>query len=193
MKIKINKYLVSKLVLIFAFVFAICILFCMLSGITNFIMKGKEFRRKQVLILCETDHQVLLETCRELSRQITKGDLKPGRYKIRKDPNPESNRFPQLILDLEPKYIVINADGQVKVAIEELGAFAYFGIRAYPEEYKESKSGDIELVDGLWYYDDQYNNKYPKYKKKVDELIQKGKMRQIEKNAAIVSDVNNSP
>lgn len=179
---KFNKYLVSKIVLALAIFFGSCVVFCMLYGITHYIIMGKEFRQRQVRLLYETDYQALLENCRELSRQVAGGDLKPGRYKVRRDPNTESYRFPQLILDLEPKYVVIDTDGQVKVAVEELGAFAYFGVRAYPEGYKKPKSGDIELVAGLWYYDDQYNDKYPKYKKKVDALIQKGKMRQIETN-----------
>ena len=176
MKMIVNKYLISKIVLALAIVFVSCIVFCTLYGITHFIMMGKEFRQRQVSLLCETDYQALLDACKELSKQVEEGDMKPGRYKIRKDPDQESTRFPQLILDLEPKYVVIDADGQVKVAIEELGAFAYFGVRAYPEDYKKTKH-DKKLIGGLWYYDSDYYDAYPKYMKKIDALIQKGKMR----------------
>jgi hypothetical protein len=36
--------------------------------------------RAQVRLLCETNHEVLLEACRELTRRVATGDLKPGRY-----------------------------------------------------------------------------------------------------------------
>ena len=179
---KVNKYLVSKIVLALAIVFTVYFGFRLLSGIRLFTVTGKEFRQRQVRLLCETDYQALLDSCRELSRQVAGGKLKPGTYKIRRDPDPESTRFPQLILDLEPKYVVIYTDGQVKVAVEELGPYAYFGVWAYSEDYKKPKH-DKKLINGLWYYDSDYYDAYPKYMKKIDALIQKGKMRRQAKQS----------
>lgn len=51
------------------------------------------------------------------------------------------------------------------------------GVIAYPESdrvYRDSR-GDIELVPGLWFFDEQYRqDMHPEYVKYVDRLIGKG-------------------
>jgi hypothetical protein len=63
-------------------------------------LNSMEARRP--VLLYETDHQALLEACRELSRQVATGRLEPRSYRIHGDPDPESRQFPRLILDLDP-------------------------------------------------------------------------------------------
>jgi len=134
----------------------------------------KDIQQRQARLLCETDHQVLLEACREISRMVARGDLKKSQYKVRKNPDPEISRFPQVILDLEPTYVFLDDDG--RVMLEMYGGLYYYGVKAYPEDYKKPSSaeyGDKELIPGLWYYEDDYErNQNPK---KIEELIQKGK------------------
>jgi len=58
-----------------------------------------------------------------------------------------------------------------------------YGVVAYPENYGSTpddsfKYGDrlwgIELIDGLWYYDEDFQN-YPEQMKEVKELLKKRK------------------
>lgn len=130
--------------------------------------------RAQVRLLCETDHQVLLEACRELSRRVATGELKPGRYYVRRDRAPEASTFPQPILDLRPSYVYIYDDAGVR--LEMLGGLDHVGVQAYPEDFKEPypnfSYGGKELIPGLWYYDDGYEGN-PKHQKKIEALLQK--------------------
>ena len=139
---------------------------------------AKEREVLQTHLLCKTDHQVLLEACRELSRRVGAGDLKSGRYDIRRYLYLQSSRFPQVILDLRPKYVYIDENDSRRVSIPIFGGFDHFGVTAYTEDYMESgpkhKYGDRELIPGLWYYDDGYLDD-PEYDKKIDKLIEKHK------------------
>jgi len=136
--------------------------------------EAKKGQHRQERLLCETDFQALLEAGREISGMHSIGDLKKSRYMVRIIPDPETSKFPQVILDLEPTYIDIQSDG--KVEVELLGGFVHYGVRAYPEDYKKPFSGfsygDRELIPGLWYYDDGYV-KNPKYPKKIEALLRK--------------------
>jgi hypothetical protein len=137
----------------------------------------------QVRLLCKTDHQALLDACRELSRRVARGDLKSGRYNVCHDPHPDVAGFPQPILDLGPSSVVIGDDGGVMLAM--MGGLDHYGVYAYPDDYKKptfvgSKLGDKELIPGLWYYDDGYEIN-SRYHKKIDALIQKGKMKKQDK------------
>lgn len=139
---------------------------------------AKERKVLMTRLLCETDHQVLLEACRELSRRVEDGDLKSGRYYIRNHPQLQASRFPKVILDLQPRYLHIDENDSGRVIIPIFGGFDHFGVTAYTEEYLESgpkqKYGDRELIPGLWYYDDGYHED-PEFGKKIDELIEKPK------------------
>jgi len=160
---------------------ALCILYHFLLPlyIRGFLFFAfKEADQRQVRLLCETDHKVLLEACRELSRRAGRGDLKPGRYNVRRDRHPQASRFPKPILDLNPSYVYIDENDSGRVMVEMHGGLLHFGVLAYTEDYKKSfpsfKYGDKELIDGLWYYDDGYLNN-PEYDKPIEALMQKGK------------------
>jgi hypothetical protein len=136
----------------------------------------KDARQRRMRLLCEIDHRALLDACREISKQFVKGDLKKSTYRIRKNADLETVKFPQVVLDLEPTHISIYEDGRVMV--EMLGGLHHLGVYAYPEDYKYkeplSDYGDKKLIDGLWYYDDGYHEE-KLYYKKIDALLQKGK------------------
>lgn len=137
----------------------------------------RDAQRKQVSLLYKTDHQALLKACRELSRRVAAEDLKSGTYRIRTDRDPAISQFPQPILDLKPNYVYIDENDSGRVMLEMHGGFAHFGVLAYTEDYKKpswSEYGDKELIPGLWYYDDGYNEN-PKYDKTIETLRPKGK------------------
>ncbi len=56
-----------------------------------------------------------------------------------------------------------------------LGAPSY-GVVAYPEDYRLGHQGKVELIPGLWYYDENYGM-YADRKKDIDALIEQGKRR----------------
>jgi len=124
-------------------------------------------RQRLLRLLCETDYRAVLEGCRELSARVRRGDLKAGTYPVRCDPRPETASFPQVILDIQPGYVAIENDGQVFV--EMLGAPSY-GVVAYPEGYRVAHQGGVELIPGLWYYDENYEM-YADRKKDIDALV----------------------
>jgi len=135
--------------------------------------------RMRVRLLCKTDHQALLEACNELSRQVTQGNLKPGRYEVPKSPASEVSKFPRPILELRPRYVYIDDTGYV--AVEMTGVLdLHFGVCAYPEDFearfKRYEYRDKELIPRLWYYDDGYRERsgYDKY---IDRLIPKSKAK----------------
>lgn len=137
-------------------------------------------QRKRVRLLCETDHKALLEACRELSKQKAAGKLKRQLYRILSGPDPEVVLFPKAIRKLRPNTIFIGYDGWVK--LEMMGGLESFGVKAYPEDYEKPPSaatlGDKKLIDGLWYYDEDYTRGNLEYQKRIDALIEKGKARQ---------------
>ncbi len=138
---------------------------------------SREKQQGQFRLLCETDHHALLEACREISRRVAEGALKSGRYNVRHNPHPDVAGFPQPIIDLGPTWVIVSDDGAVN--IEMMGGLDHFGVYAWPEGYKKPpfvgfKLGDKKLIDGLWYYDDGYESN-PRYHKKIEALLQKGK------------------
>jgi len=128
---------------------------------------------RRPVLLYETDHRALLEACREISRHVATGRLEPGEYRIRGNPDPESKQFAQLILDLDPLRVDVEKDGQVDIIMSPV---VMYGVSAFPEDYEGSRSGvgGIELIDGLWYYDEDFQ-KHPEHMKEVEELLKKRK------------------
>ena len=174
---KVGKTMVLKIVIAAVIAFTVCFALYKLYPFTFIFVAAQQAKRTQVRLLCKTDHQALLKACRDLSKEVPGGNLKPGRYYLSgSDPAPEASEFPQPILDLWPSYVFIHDDGCVK--LEMLGGLSHFGVSAYPEDYEEPfhgfEYGDIELIDGLWYYDDEYKG-HPEYQKRIEALIQKGK------------------
>jgi len=180
MKMKKGKRIVLKIFIALAIAFAICFALYILLNLYIFVRIvyfGPDTKEMRERLLYETDHQVLLEACRELSRQVAREDLNPGTYYIRTHLDPEASRFPQPILDLAPNYVYIDEGYSGRVMLEMLGGLGHFGVQAYPEDYKlpsYSKYGDKKLIDGLWYYDDGYR-KNPEWEKKIEALKPKGK------------------
>jgi hypothetical protein len=178
MKMALNK----KMCLIFiAITLVIASIVCFVWyfwDVIVFIQTMSKYKdQRQVRLLCETDHQALLGACRELSRRVARGDLKPGQYNISHDTHPDVARFPQIIIDLGPNLATIGNYGEVR--LEMMGGLDRFGVSFYPDNYKKPpfvgfKLGDKKLIDGLWYYDDGYENN-PRYHKKIDALLKKRK------------------
>lgn len=140
------------------------------------ILSGlRGIREARIRVLCKTDYKALLSACRELSDRANRGELKCKKYFLYPPPDPEVSTFPQAILDLEASAVMIDTTGRVMIAVVG-GLGGHFGVLAYPEGFEASyphfKCGDRKLIDGLWYYDEKYNEN-PGYDKKVDAWIKR--------------------
>jgi hypothetical protein len=145
---------------------------------------GREVARAKARLLVETNHRALLETCRELSRQVMNAEIRDAVYK-----GTEALRLPEPIPALRPNRVTISRDGLVQIGMYT--GWWPLGVRAYPEGYPEYpppfKYGDRELLEGLWYYEDGYSLHPDAYDKIIDELLGKNKML---KGTTVGSDPN---
>lgn len=153
------------------FIFLFFIMFLVYS-ITNFLPLSeediKQGKEKRAELLYKIDHDALLQACRKLLDDTTKGKWMRQTYEIKLQPHPDSSKLPTEILSLEPTYIVIQ---EHNIFIEMHGGMDHFGFIAYSENFIESHKGnslgDRQIIKGLWYHDDGYRVD-PKY----DEVIE---------------------
>ncbi len=127
-------------------------------------------------LLCETDHEALLAACQALLHRVEAGKLEPGKYSFGANPDSETARFPKPIVDLGPNCVYVEAS---RIMIEMMGGFDHYGVTVYREDYDGThfagfKYGDKELIPGLWYYDDGYDEN-PRYGKQIDALLENSK------------------
>jgi len=125
--------------------------------------------RMQKQVLCKTDHQVLLEECRKLSKQVLTENPEIGDYMI--VPDSVLSKYP-VIRDIGAHQVTVSNIGIVTIAMGS--TMWHFGIYAYPEGVNPSSSGfpHKELIPGLWYYDVRYD-RYEDYDEDIERLLQK--------------------
>jgi hypothetical protein len=118
-----------------------------------------------------------LRAGREVLRQIPKDYLTSsgfyaGKRVIGFRPLPNGIQEPDIIRDLSPGGTSVSYDGYL--TLEMHGGMDHFGVRIYPEGFKAPDAyfiyGDRKLLEGLWYYDENYV--YDKeYDKRIDIWI----------------------
>lgn len=127
----------------------------------------------RVRLLYETDHQALLDACQELSKRVAAGELKPGEYDwIGKRPPREALTFPQTILDLKPRLVIVRDRGEVTILM--VGHPDYVGVRTWGPE-KDSLYAGKKLLDGLWYCDLGYVRHPQDWDDRLEKLRPKAK------------------
>jgi hypothetical protein len=131
-------------------------------------------------LLRDTGYHVLLDACRELSQRADELGLERDRpYRVRFGSCKEAAGFPKPILELGPSYVYLSSEGHV--SLEMLGGLGHCGVRAFPKDYVKPpfpnvRLGDVELIPGLWYYDDGYRNS-SRHRERIDRLIEEGRSR----------------
>jgi hypothetical protein len=136
---------------------------------------------KRHTLLRDTDHEAVLRACREVLDNASAWGLKTGgKYNVRWTPrSPEASKFPKAILDLAPVQVQMPYEGCL--ALEMHGGFDHFGFLAYSKSFKEPYPGfkyeGRQIVEGLWYFDDDYRDEFPEYKKKIDAWVEEGKKK----------------
>ncbi len=179
-----NKKVTRKRIVLASVIIAFALTFIVLTNpccqmSVMFLIMGQRNYQMQVRLLCRTDHQALLEACREVLRRR---DLQIGRsYRIDGDRcHPEVSSLPQPILDLAPCSIRIEKmlGGEPIVQLLMGTSADHFGVYAYPEDYEPPFErfhyGDKQLVPGLWYCDERYVDN-PGYDKRIEALLKKRK------------------
>lgn len=137
------------------------------------LMDGCSNKRRD--LLCKKDLNAILLASRELLAAAATGELRLGVYEFEREPHsPEIARFPQVIRELKPSYVVIESEDYLTIHFG--GGFDHFGLMVYSRDFKEPypgfSYGDTKITDGLWYYDDGYRDYAPRYKRKIDAWIE---------------------
>ena len=144
--------------------------------------------KRRSMLLYKTDHQLLLDACREISKKMTEGKIKDGSYSIHSlivKHDLQTRQFPQTILKLDPLNLYVSKDGKVRII---MWPALMYGVDAFPEDYKGSISEvipewSIKLLDGLWYFDEDFIQ-HPEHKKEVEELLEERKAKDLKDNAS---------
>lgn len=128
------------------------------------------FRRheeKQLKILYEIDHEEMLQACREIIENRRVYARKMGWDKAPPqifDLDSGLPSIPAILRDLEPRDITVTIDG---VSVEFHGGHWHWGLYAFPERLVDSPpfTGNVEIIPGLWFYDNEYFPGIEKLKK----------------------------
>ena len=155
-------------------VFVVAVLITLIGyNIVWVLLDFKRMESRRPVLLYMTDHQVLLEACREISKSVTSGEIEIDYnrtyYRNSGDLDLEKKLFPKPILDLLPSQVYIEKNGLVVITMSPV---VLYGVRAYPEGFKGPYYGDIELIPGLWYFDQDFVS-HPEHKKEIEELLKK--------------------
>lgn len=147
---------------------------CLFGGCTCHMsddgaQEARDIEEARVRLLCETDHQALLEGCRKIAK-----DLEPGGYTWSALSPEEIAKFPEVIRVLQPKSVSFVKDGPV--IIEMSTKWYPLGVCAFPEGFSARNPyypsyGDRKLCEGLWYYDDGYRPDPVVYDRVIDTIL----------------------
>ncbi len=143
------------------------------------VLSVKDAQQRRVLLLCKTDHEALLKAGREILNQIPEDYLDTDGKRVAGVLHlPKGVQIPETIQDIRPRGFFVDYDGYL--IMEMHGGMTHFGVRIYPEDYKEPdryfKYVDRELLPGLWYYDDGYIHN-PEYDKRIEKLIDENRRK----------------
>lgn len=142
--------------------------------------KAQRANRGRDHLFFQTDYAELLAGCRELSRRVASGELEARGNCLYGEPqNREALSLPRAILDIEPAIIRFDVEGKGQVWIELRAMPDWFGVVAFPEGAEGS--GDVKLIDGLWYQDADYRDAYPAHMKWIDARIEEGRRQKEER------------
>ena len=137
------------------------------------LLNGCNAKRRD--LLCKADLNAIVLASRELLAKASAGEVMAGPHEFRREPHsPEIAEFPQIIRELNPTRVVIEPDGYLTIQFG--GGFDHFGLKVYSKDFKapfaEFNYGSRKIIDGLWYYDDNYRDESPRYKRKIDRWIE---------------------
>lgn len=146
----------------------------MMEMMSGFMDKTiSELAVKQQRLLYKTDHQELLNACRDAmkdlkARRFSRAKINTSEVAVDANVAEDLKRMPEAIKRLEPVYVWFEPNN-VMVAL--MGGLGHSGVRAYAEGAAPLAAEDeIKLIDGLWYYDDGLREGGPEYRKYLKSL-----------------------
>ncbi len=130
-----------------------------------------ELAIKKQRLLYRTDHQELLAACRKIIKKYNDGVFSTDKINIdHKEFENDIKHIPEIIINLEPVYIWLN-NNSVTVAL--IGGMDHAGAIVYINNDQVNTRDDyIEIIDGLYYYDDglrEANKDYKDYLKSLEK------------------------
>jgi hypothetical protein len=138
----------------------------LLVGTTSSV---REIDQQTLNLLYKTDHKALLAACREVIHNRAKYGTNPNVHGAdtvdRFYPDPCDPNMPAVVRALQPAYIVAE-DSHVRIELG--GGFHHYGVYAYAGVTQGG--GDKKLLDGLWYYDDGFEECPEEWEKKLEAL-----------------------
>lgn len=131
-----------------------------------------QIKRGRVRIFCQTDHEVLLNACRELSKRAGVGKHEARVYRMGFF---SGRSLPRPIRALRPREVIVDGDGTVRLSM--YSGWHPFGVWASPEGYEGRRPDKAKrkLLEGLWYYDEDYKYSPDRLDRWIDAQIEKHK------------------
>ena len=133
-----------------------------------FRFMGWQIERGRVRIFCKSDHEALLRACRDLSKRADVGRHETRVYEVGIF---SRLSLPRPIRALRPREVIVSGDGIVRISM--FSGWHPFGVWACPEGYEGRRPDKAKrkLLEGLWYYDEDYNYSPERLDKQIDALI----------------------
>jgi hypothetical protein len=145
------------------------------SGYLVFVIGPIRAQYRRMQLLCRTDHQALLNAGRDILSHVHIEPDPNGLRRLGSFSVPRDISIPKVIRNLRCG-VGITYDGYM--IIEMGGGMDHFGVRIYPENFKAPEPrffryGDRKLIEGLWYYDDEYVYDPQGYDKTIEWWLSK--------------------
>jgi hypothetical protein len=169
---KDRQITVAKIVLVVVFIAA------PLLPLSPMIFQSVRDGRLRMRLLCKTDHVALRFAGGELLRETGQESVTSHGHVLHGSSRRlDVSQSPLAIRRLSPRGIRIEED---RLYIDFGGRTHNFGVIIYPadfnEPYPEYRGGDRKLVEGMWYYDDEYNTD-PTHDEWVEARLRKNRTR----------------
>ena len=131
-----------------------------------------QIERGRVRIFCKSDHEALLQACRDLSQRADVGRHETRVYEVGIF---SGLSLPGPIRALRPREVIVSKNGIVRISM--YSGWHPFGVWACPEGYVGHRPDKAKrkLLEGLWYYDEDYNYSPEGLDKHIDALIEEHK------------------
>ncbi len=138
-------------------------------------LDGWRSNHERARLLFQTDHRALLAACRQVmtNRHAFARDMD---WHGPNDPtesliDPKDPKIPRPIASLHPRDVIAR-DSEVHLELH--GGFDHYGVIALSEQAAHDAtnrfSGPIELVSGLWYYDEGLAQDHDRWLKKLRKM-----------------------
>jgi hypothetical protein len=170
--------MVSPVVLLACLSGAIVLVALLIAPLVSFRVEVGKAQAVRDRMLSQMNHQSLLDACRDLSLRASQAGVRRGSiYRVQEWRQAGLPNLPEIIEKLNPASIEVDRPDMILVALSDNHSHR-FGVAMYPTDRVGPYFYEVEIIPGLWYFDDDYRDDDVQYRKKIDALIAKGRSRQ---------------